>query len=318
MTHSNMTHGFLPVSENADPAPSASSSTWIAKKLREDDGTLSKIHDGIKDHWIHAKEQFSQEKYIHKICTNIAYYMHTPSEPLKDVGFMLVPALSRPMQIFSEVMFFTLLISAILFILSPFIKKFAVRGRFTVIVLARFMTVLMMCQILRCVCFLVTSLPGPNYHCRIGASDYNPPKVWTDFFLRTDAFFGCGDLVFSSHTIFVTLCGLTIQKYGQSPLAKKVIWCLVGVFAVLVVAARKHYTLDVFVALYTVPLVWLTYDYNFPDKVPSSLLQGLTHAHVPLHSLSLSTCATDTEEIDDFTASTNGFEHDLELQAIDI
>jgi len=152
-------------------------------------------------------------------------------------------------------------------------------------------------------------LPGPNYHCRPHSPSYNPPhgsQLWT----RLDAFGGCGDLVFSSHTIFVVLCVLTVWKYSthlpyttqqpslrpqhitvlsdlscdtlapttmtasisphlslNSSRARFVRRCVITtgaicvcVFGILVVMARKHYSLDVVVACYTVPLLWLSYD----------------------------------------------------------
>ena len=33
-------------------------------------------------------------------------------------------------------------------------------------------------------------------------------------------------------------------------------------------AARKHYSLDVLVALYTVPMLWIVYDRYYPDTLP--------------------------------------------------
>lgn len=328
------------------------------------------IMDGAKEHYQYAKHQIAREKvllklhwkvllasaifqYIHKVCTNIAYYLHTPREPLWDLGFVVVPPLSQATQIVSEYMFFFLFTSTILFALSPFVKKLnnnssssnsRAGGRFGVLMIGRFMTVLMMAQMLRCVCFLLTSLPGPNYHCRPGSPDYNPPTTIKDMLLRTDAFFGCGDLVFSSHTIFVTLCGLTWQKYCNIPAVKKLVWFLVGVFGLLVVSARKHYSLDVFVALYTVPLLWIAYDHYYPDYVPSELASpsggSLRHSSSHMSHLydSPSTCSKcgsantlnddDEDEQQQPSSASSGkhshsnnyrdFDIDLEMQQIDL
>jgi len=86
-----------------------------------------------------------------------------------------------------------------------------------------------------------------------------------------DAFAGCGDLVFSSHTIFFLLCALTFSKYCRKSTLNRFIYVMVVVFGALVVAARKHYSLDIFVAWYTVPLLWLAYERYYPDYVPAHL-----------------------------------------------
>lgn len=112
--------------------------------------------------------------------------------------------------------------------------------RFTFLMITRFTKVLLIAQTLRCIAFLVTSLPGPNYHCRPGAPDYAPPEGWFDVVARQDAFKGCGDLVFSSHTIFLMLCALVIQKYSTHTTFKRAVWALVAIFAMFCVAARKH------------------------------------------------------------------------------
>jgi len=140
---------------------------------------------------------------------------------------------------------------------------------YTSLMLVRFFRVLVLAQTLRIISFLVTSLPGPNYHCRPGSTRYSPPKGFSDMILRQDAFFGCGDLVFSSHTTFLVLCALTIHKYCSIAKAKVIAWVFVSCFCVLCISARKHYSLDVIVALYTVPLLWTAVEMYFPDQVPN-------------------------------------------------
>jgi hypothetical protein len=52
------------------------------------------------------------------------------------------------------------------------------------------------------------------------------------------------------------------------------LWCCVFVFGILVIMSRKHYSLDVVVAWYTVPLVWSAYDTYYPDRVPQEVLDA--------------------------------------------
>lgn len=285
-------------------------------------------------------------QYVHSVATNIAYYIHTPRTPLRDLGFLMFPPLSTQMQVISEIFFFLLVTVTLTFVMSPFFKPAlwsqsggflpsmeiqsrvggkgvsagsidsdrlvsadspenlvelphfpggsissrSTSGRsrslqqpqsgddssrpllFTFMMLTRFTKVVIIAQTLRCIAFLTTSLPGPNYHCRPGAPDYAPPDGWFEIFARQDAFKGCGDLVFSSHTIFLVLCALVIQKYSSNQRMKRTVWVLVGVFAMFCVAARKHYTLDIVVACYTVPLVWIVLDKFSPDKLPPKLV----------------------------------------------
>lgn len=186
---------------------------------------------------------------MHLVATNVAYYMHIPREPLHDLGFAILPALTPVQQIASEWVFWLILASTIAFALSPFVVCYS-RPIYTVQMLARFLAVCMYAQALRIVTFLVTSLPSPNYHCRPEAPDYAPPRTLYSILnpLEKDPYRGCGDLVFSSHTIFVMLCVMTFIKYAPW-LPKKYPISLAFVFAILVVMARKHYTLDVVVAL---------------------------------------------------------------------
>jgi len=169
-------------------------------------------------------------------------------------------------------MFFMLVGSLILFVVSPFFVRRR-KNIYATVILSRYLVVCALSQMLRCITFLVTILPGPNYHCRPDSTEYNPPKTVFEILMRKNPFLGCGDLVFSSHTIFVLLSALTYTKYGDSPLLKKVVWVMAFMFGALVVAARKHYTLDIVVAWYTVPLVWLVYDNQFPDRLPQELIE---------------------------------------------
>lgn len=205
-------------------------------------------------------------QYLHNVASNVAYYLHIPREPLYDVGFWVFPSLSRNVQIFSDVLFCLLLLATVLFVFSPFVYM---RGVYATQMLARFVGVCVLAQSLRVITFLVTTLPGPNYHCRPDSPEYNPPKNLLDIFLRQNGFHGCGDLVFSSHAMFVILCALIVQRYSDSKWLKRVWWLCVVVLGVLLVAARKHYTLDIVIAWYTVPLLWIAYEHHFPDKLPA-------------------------------------------------
>lgn len=152
------------------------------------------------------------------------------------------------------------------------------------------------CQALRIVTFSVTQLPGPSFHCRAKElSSRRPwPKHWTGHLVvdvGRQVSKSCGDLIFSSHTIFllsgkrfvsdfawmvVHPCAclpagiLTYNEYGSLVYVKAAAWALGMVVSCLIVASRKHYTVDVVIAWYTVPLVFYTLYRRWTTRRPIS------------------------------------------------
>ena len=66
----------------------------------------------------------------------------------------------------------------------------------------------------------------------------------------------CGDLIFSSHLIFVLGLTLVYTLWGRVRVLKAAAWAAALTISLLIVASRKHYSVDVVVAWYTVPLVF--------------------------------------------------------------
>ena len=133
--------------------------------------------------------------------------------------------------------------------------------------------VLTLCQALRIISFTVTQLPAPNYHCRLGeetAVRDMPTSWWGHIYvdLGRQATHGCGDLIFSSHTTFVLVGVLTFTEYGETLLIKIVAWIGVAAMGLCIVASRKHYSVDVVVAWYTVPLVFYAMHRRWTTKRP--------------------------------------------------
>lgn len=159
--------------------------------------------------------------------------------------------------------------SFLLWIISPFLinrKKF-----YTVVLISRLLTVLATCQALRILSFLSTQLPAPNYHCRAGEKTAKlewPNHEYEHFIFNPvqQAAYGCGDLIFSSHTTFILVGVLTYTTYGSFFVMKIVAWIFATILSLLIIASRKHYTVDVVVAWYTVPLVFYTYHRRWTTK----------------------------------------------------
>ncbi|RLN29762.1 hypothetical protein C2845_PM05G36140 [Panicum miliaceum] len=77
--------------------------------------------------------------------------------------------------------------------------------------------------------------------------------------------FGCGDLIFSSHMIFTLVFVRTYHKYGSKRFIKFLAWLMAIIQSLLIIASRKHYSVDVVVAWYTVNLVVFFVDNKLPE-----------------------------------------------------
>lgn len=230
---------------------------------------------------------------VHNIFTNIAYYYHTKLSaaqrvPLADVGFAVLPKLKGEWWMVSEYIFLVILIIpsglsvSILFIRwrSPIGKPL-----YAVQVLRRICMNLVACQTLRIISFLVTTLPGASRQCLYNVPDnltskemiqgsadpsgnprgWLPPTSVYEILFRIDATNGCGDLMFSSHTIFSMTFVCILFKYYNWVRLKRFMFALQVIIVPFIIAARKHYSVDVFTALYVTPLVFETLDRRFPD-----------------------------------------------------
>lgn len=207
-------------------------------------------------------------QYIHGLAARGVHYLHRPGPTLQDVGFFLLPELGQDKAYISETVFTFVFISFVLWTFHPFILK--TKKIYTVLVWCRVLAFLVACQILRIITFYSTQLPGPNYHCREGSKLARLPRphsvaeVLLINFPR-GVIYGCGDLIFSSHMIFTLVFVLTYQKYGTKRFIKQVAWLIAVVQSFLIVASRKHYTVDIIVAWYTVNLVVFFIDKKFPE-----------------------------------------------------
>ncbi|GMN47791.1 hypothetical protein TIFTF001_016963 [Ficus carica] len=166
-------------------------------------------------------------QYIHGLAARGVHYIHRPGPTLQDVGFMLLPELGKDKAYISETLFSFIFISFFLWTFHPFIFKSK-----------KIYTVLLWCRVLA---FLVGSklatLPPPNSVLEVLLINFPHGVIY-----------GCGDLIFSSHMIFTLVFVRTYQKYGTRRWIKQLAWLLAIILSFLIVASRKHYTVDVVVA----------------------------------------------------------------------
>ncbi|XP_057499495.1 phosphatidylinositol:ceramide inositolphosphotransferase 1-like [Actinidia eriantha] len=206
-------------------------------------------------------------QYIHGLAARGVHYFHRPGPVLQDVGFFLLPELGQEKAYISETVFTFVFISFVLWTFHPFILKS--KRIYTVLLWCRVLACLVACQILRIVTFYSTQLPGPNYHCREGSKLATLPRpdnaVEVLLIVPRGILYGCGDLIFSSHMIFSLVFVRTYQKYGMQRFIKQCAWLIVVIQSLLIIASRKHYTVDIVVAWYTVNLVVSFIDYKLPE-----------------------------------------------------
>ncbi|KAM0865284.1 hypothetical protein ACQ4PT_043383 [Festuca glaucescens] len=215
-------------------------------------------------------------QYIHGLAARGVHYLHRPGPILQDVGFMILPELGKERGYISETLFTFIFISFALWTFHPFILQ--TKRFYTVLIWRRVLAFLCASQFLRIVTFYSTQLPGPNYHCREGSplARLPPPKNAAEVFLINfprGVIYGCGDLIFSSHMIFTLVFIITYQKYGSVRFIKGLAWCVAVAQSLLIVASRKHYSVDVVVAWYTVNLVVFFLDKKLaelPDRSAGS------------------------------------------------
>ncbi|KAK2972249.1 hypothetical protein RJ640_014307 [Escallonia rubra] len=206
-------------------------------------------------------------QYIHGLAARGVHYFHRPGPTLQDVGFFLLPELGQDRAYISETVFTFVFVSFISWTFHPFIFKS--KKIYTVLMWCRVLAFLVACQFLRIVTFYSTQLPGPNYHCREGsklATLPRPDNLLAVFIIfPRGMLYGCGDLIFSSHMIFSLVFVRTYQKYGTRRFIKQCAWLIVVIQSLLIIASRKHYTVDVVVAWYTVNLVVYFIDHKLPE-----------------------------------------------------
>ncbi|KAH8485007.1 hypothetical protein Peur_071308 [Populus x canadensis] len=207
-------------------------------------------------------------QYIHGLAARGVHYLHRPGPTLQDVGFFLLPELGQDKSYISETVFTFVFLSFIVWTFHPFIFKS--KKIYTVLIWCRVLAFLVASQFLRIITFYSTQLPGPNYHCREGSKLARLPHPESVIEVLLINFprgmtHGCGDLIFSSHMIFTLVFVLTYQKYGTKRCIKQLGWLIAVVQSFLIIASRKHYTVDVTVAWYTVNLVVFFLDKKLPE-----------------------------------------------------
>ncbi|KAH7542333.1 hypothetical protein FEM48_Zijuj02G0062400 [Ziziphus jujuba var. spinosa] len=210
-------------------------------------------------------------QYLHGLAAHGIHYLHRPGPTLQDAGFFFLPELGKQRAYMSESLFSTIFCSFALWNLEvgfdvSFICYAEIRGACGLFTLSFF-------RAKKSTQFLcgVGFLPFWLYNCLFQGSKLArlpPPQSVLEVLLINfprGVIYGCGDLIFSSHMIFTLVFVRTYQIYGSKRCIKQFGWVLAVIQSLLIIASRKHYTVDVVVAWYTVNLVVFFLDKKLPE-----------------------------------------------------
>jgi len=113
---------------------------------------------------------------------------------------------------------------------------------------------------------LITSLSVPGSHLECAPRPYGDKwgkalEIWTGFGMSVQGVRTCGDYMFSGHTVVLTMLNFFITEYTPRKIyfLHTFTWILnlFGIFFIL--AAREHYSIDVFIAFYITSRLFLYY-----------------------------------------------------------
>ena len=118
-------------------------------------------------------------QFFHSAVTNVAYYQHAQLNaanrvPLKDIAFDMLPPLDGELWIVSEYIFAALLGVSLSCVISNLVVRWnAPHGRpiYCIQIVRRLGMTWIVCQTLRMISFLITTLPGASRQCRYAVPD---------------------------------------------------------------------------------------------------------------------------------------------------
>eukprot|EP00898_Chlorokybus_atmophyticus_P009295 jgi/Chlat1/996/Chrsp108S01407 len=211
--------------------------------------------------------------WYHVVMTNVTHYLYATERvymqgPLYDVFFDVFPDMTTNTS--DDLEWFIIGLTVATCVLGVFVdyarpKRYH-HDVFAVHIVRRLVAVYATGTVLRTLTFVFTTLPGstewclpPNYsprrygEPRFGTYDpeYKKPTSATDFLFGIDITKGCGDLVFSGHTLLYLCCCLLLTQYIRlllrKPLGYLVLiagWLSLPVFVFFVLATHRHYSVD--------------------------------------------------------------------------
>ncbi|MDP2439105.1 MAG: sphingomyelin synthase family protein [archaeon] len=211
--------------------------------------------------------------FFSSVFRNIAYMRNEQSPPLKDLGWEMIPKIPQEYRYLSEVSlslvtFLALSLPAVVVCYRPVEQTLS-----ALLLIDRWVVFNAIGHFLRAITFLSTSLPAPSDFCQ-SSPDYNPPQELGSVFISDQVFVliqpngSCGDLLFSGHMLMTLSSTLMVFWYSNQVIFPAVwlprAWQMIAtgcalIQPLLILGSRHHYTVDIVVALYTVPMLWVLY-----------------------------------------------------------
>jgi len=236
-------------------------------------------------------------QWLHNVAHNYVYYLAGvygvyggKDNHLVDLGFKaLQPSIADLEFLPSNGLLYSVGTIAGIVALSPLFTNVIIRNKSVRVIqiLWRGLVVCSFTVVLRVVSFLITILPSPAPHCSQGTFD--PPKTASDILFKFDTENGCSDLIFSSHMMYgITAASIVTLYVLKKPTEEFVmskrekwlkysliflVWAIVIAEGFCIVAQESHYSIDVWNALYAVPLAWIAF-YHFYPNDPSPYGSG--------------------------------------------
>ncbi|KAG6430649.1 hypothetical protein SASPL_108721 [Salvia splendens] len=220
-------------------------------------------------------------QYIHGVAARGVHYFHRPGPTLQDVGFFLLPELGQERAYISETVFSFIFLSFVLVMDFPsfhiedqedihspdmvqgpcIFSRMSVSSDHNFLLYSTAWSKLSLSRGNSKKTLVLFSVDGSKL------ATLPPPNNVLEALLIVPrgVLYGCGDLIFSSHMIFSLVFVRTYHKYGTRSFVKQLAWLTVVIQSLLIVASRKHYTVDVIVAWYTVNLVVFFLDKKLPE-----------------------------------------------------
>ncbi|KAF9967939.1 hypothetical protein BGZ70_007573 [Mortierella alpina] len=185
---------------------------------------------------------FGLSLYFMNVMANVASYLspdNTQTPKLSDRLFEAIPSIT--------LLWLTDLADIILFVPTVLLVLTHYRPLY---LLCKVLLTWALCNLMRITTIAITSFPDPRAGCIHSVGE----------FFSTFTLHRCGDCMFSGHTVIFVISALVWTSHGYHRFPHRLrwlawiclifVWCLCIGSAIIVIANRAHYTVDVLVAFY--------------------------------------------------------------------
>ncbi|KAG0213209.1 sphingomyelin synthase [Mortierella sp. NVP41] len=213
---------------------------------------------------------FALTLYFMNVMANVASYLspdNTEVPKLTDRLFEAIPSIT--------LLWLTDLADTLLFVPTILLVFTHYRPLY---LLCKVLLTWALCNLMRITTVAITSFPDPRSGCMHSVGEF-----FTTFLLHR-----CGDCMFSGHTVIFVISALVWTSHGYHRFPRRLRWlawiCMFFVWAlcfgsaIIVIANRAHYTVDVLVAFYVAGGNWFIWTYIFDHYIEEKgRLRDLTH-----------------------------------------